>query len=160
MPMLSHRDRSRGVPGFSLVEVTLCALIIGLVAAVAVPRYAASQARFRLEAAVRRVQADLDLARQQAQATSRPVTVHLLIATDRLEIVGAAGLDDSAVAYATQLAAGPYHCDLAAVDLGGDASLVFDGFGEADSGGSIRLVHGTLTCHATIDRRGEVTPTW
>ena len=146
--------------GFSLVELTLCALIIGMVAAVALPRYASAQARFRVDAAVGRLQADLDLARQQAQATSRSVTVWFRVDTDQLQILGAAALDQPAAAYTTALAEGPYLCDLQTADAGGDAYLIVEGFGLADSTASLRLVHGNLTCDATVSRRGEVTATW
>jgi type II secretory pathway pseudopilin PulG len=49
------------------MELVIVVLIIGILSAVAVPRFTDSLCRFRVEAAARRIAADVNLARQQAR---------------------------------------------------------------------------------------------
>src|SRR5204863_23675 len=54
---------------FSLIEITLVLMVMGVLAALAVPRYASALARYRADAAARRIVADLDLARTTARSS-------------------------------------------------------------------------------------------
>ncbi|MEO1236932.1 MAG: prepilin-type N-terminal cleavage/methylation domain-containing protein [Planctomycetota bacterium] len=123
--------------GFSLIELVLTALIVGLVAAVAVPRYADAVARYRLDAAEQRVRADFERARQAATATSGSVEIWFHLEFDRAVIPQLPPIDGGAEQYRTDYSADPYRADLVEVDFGGDAQVAFDGFGRPDSGGTL-----------------------
>ena len=65
----------RAACGFSLVELVLVMVIIGVVAAIALPRFAQANARQQLEAAANRVASDLEKARHEARASSNLVAI-------------------------------------------------------------------------------------
>jgi type II secretory pathway pseudopilin PulG len=64
--------RSTHKPGISLLEVVLVLAVMGVLAAIAVPRYASAAMRHELDAEASRLSADLDFARRSAVSTSRP----------------------------------------------------------------------------------------
>lgn len=128
--------------GFSLVELTLVVAILAVVTAMALPRFANSLTRYRLDAAARRIAADLELARQAAQQTSASRTVTFSPPnTYRLQNVKA--LDSQATDYDVDLRLEPYHAQIVSADFNGDAVVVFNGHGVPDSGGTVVIQVGT-----------------
>ena len=65
----------RAGAGFTLVELVLVMVIIGVVGAIAMPRFTQANARHQLEAAANRVASDLERAREEARATSNWVQI-------------------------------------------------------------------------------------
>ena len=128
----------RRTPGFSLIELVLVMTIIAVLSAIAVPRYADALARYRADAAARRVVADLNYARQRARSSSTSVKVKVKPALDCLEIVGEQSMDDPAGGWITDLSASPYLADMVSSDFSGN-KVVFNGYGYPDSGGLIVL---------------------
>ncbi len=69
------RNRVKAGRGFSLLELILVLGILTVLAAIGIPRYGASAARYRADLIARRLVADLRLARGHAQATSASQSV-------------------------------------------------------------------------------------
>jgi hypothetical protein len=127
-------------------------LVLGVLAvlvAMVAPRFAEATARYQADAAARRVAADLTLARSEARlaSSSRTVTFHQL----GYRMPGVANPDRGSVDYVVNLGAAPYRVQALAADLGGDASVTFDAFGSADSGGSVTVRVGRWTRVVTIE---------
>ncbi len=144
--------------GFSLVELTLVTIIIGIVAAMAVPRYADALTRYRADAAAQRIVADLARAQSHAQATSTSATVWLRTAEDEVQILELTALDGGSGTYLTKLNEAPYFADLTNAVTDGDQYLVFDGYGQPDSAGTFILNCGGVQRTITVDATtGEAT---
>lgn len=123
--------------GFSLIELVMVMAIIGISVAIAVPKYYSSIQNYRLKASARRIVNDLEYARSRAKATSSSRTFQVIVVEDAYLIDEETQFDRASDTYRVDLKLAPYHTSIMSIDLGGDAELVFNGFGEPDSNGVI-----------------------
>jgi prepilin-type N-terminal cleavage/methylation domain-containing protein len=147
---LQSRPADRGVrratrSGFSLFELLIAMSVMGIIAAVAVPRYANSVGRYRAESAARRVAADLTLAQAKARAASSVQFVNFNKAAGSYTIAGVADLDHPKSLYTVNLAGEPYHVTIGYADFGGTPQAQFDMFGNAAFGGSVTVNSGSYS---------------
>lgn len=131
--------RLRGRRAFSMMELVTVFAIMGIVAAMAVPRYGDFIAQQRLEAAARRISADLTLAQRQARTTGAQQQVAFSTVTSKYTVGTVKNIDHPGELYVVPLADEPYSAQIVSASLGGDANIVFDGYGAPDSGGSITI---------------------
>jgi len=75
--------------GISLVELVITMLILGILASVAAPRYFDAVARFRVEAAAKRIAADLNLTREAAISKGVAESVNFYDSFDRYVVSSA-----------------------------------------------------------------------
>ncbi|MHC4992323.1 MAG: GspH/FimT family protein, partial [Planctomycetota bacterium] len=101
--------------------------------------------------ASRRIVADLELARETAQATSAPGTVSFDVTNDRYDIPGVPSLNDPDVDVGVDLSREPYHADLVAATFGGNSKVIFDGYGNPDNGGVIVVSCGSSMRTINLD---------
>lgn len=141
---------TRRARGFSLIEMMIVVLIIGIVVASVAPRFAASLELYRVQAAAQRIQADLSLAREYAISTSNPVTVEFSPSTEDYTIPVLDHLDSQNQIYRVDLV-DAYDAELISATLGSDATLEYDHFGQPDSDGTIVLQSGATQQVLTID---------
>lgn len=137
---------------FSLLELVLVLAILGILAAMAVPRYGTAVARYQAEMAAKRVVADLALARARARITSTQRTVAFTPAADQYQLPGVADLKNSAADYLVDLSARPYHANLLSADFGGDGTVIFDGYGAPDSSGQVIVQVGDVQKIIALDQ--------
>lgn len=144
--------------GFSLVELALVTVIVGIVAAMAVPRYADALSRYQIDAAAQRVVADLAHAREHARASSASTRVWMRTFDNHIQILELPDPEGNRSNYTTELGEEPYSATLTAAQFDGDQILIFDGYGRPDSGGLIILRSGGLVRTITVDATtGEAT---
>ena len=144
------------VSGFTLVELMTVLVIIVTFAAIAVPRYGASLARYRVDAAARRIAADLAYARAAARAGSAPRTVTFDAAGDRYALSSVVAAGRRAGPYDVSLQEEPYSAFILSADFGGDASVVFSGYGVPDSGGTVVVTSGAASKTVTLSNASGV----
>ena len=151
MTEVNPRTCRRGRQGFSLLELVIVVAIMSIVAAIAAPRYGQAAARYRIDVAARRITQDLALASRQARNAGSPRTVAFNAAGTQYTISNLVGLDRAAQSYQVDLQAEPYCSRVDRADFGGDGTVVFNGFGQADSGGQVVLKSGSFTRTITLD---------
>ena len=143
---------------FTLLEVALVLIILGILSAIAVPRYGNFVAGQRADAAARRITTDLAFAQRHARVTSQSQTVSFYPTVDVYRFMGMPDPDNSGSDYAVQLAKEPYQASIVSADFGGDADLVFDGYGALDSGGTVVIRVGNYQRTITVDSSGTGIP--
>jgi len=128
-------------------------VIIGMLAAMAIPRFANSLAHRRVEAAARRIAADLALAQRRAKFTSASQKVTFDVVANSYLLVGVQHLDHPDEAYQVSLSEDPYRAAIVNVDFGATdpEEIVFDGYGVPDSGGTIVVDAGGNQKTVTVD---------
>ncbi len=137
--------------GFSLIEVIVVMVTTGILAAIAMPRYADSVARYRVDFAAKRIVADLALAQSRAKVASTSRTVTFTVRKSIYQLIGIVDTKDPKTDYTVYLGDSPYQVTISGVDLGGDTSVIFNGFGLPDSGGKIAIGAGSAQRTITID---------
>ena len=142
---------SRSRPAFSLIELVIVTMILGCLAGIAIPRVANSLSLRRVESAAKRIIRDLELAQQQAKASSASRAVAFDVASDSYELVGMRHLAGSTKPYLVYLSDEPYRATILSADFEGDTEIVFDGYGIPDSGGTIMVAVGGHQRDVTVD---------
>lgn len=150
-------SRARGA-AFTLIELTMVLVLVGVIAAIAMPRYANSLARYRVEQSAKRLQADLILARQLAIRGSRGIRVGFVTGSaSNYFLAGVPDPDRPARGnYTVDLFDEPYAATFDTISVGGDDRLIFDGFGIPDTTATIMLLVGSERRRVVVDATGEV----
>lgn len=136
-----------------MAELVLVIFIIATLAALAVPRFSNTLALQRVEAAKRRIVADLALAQRQARITNASQTVSFTLGTHEYSLIGMSHLDRPSLGYRVLLSEDPYGASLVSANFGGDPDITFDVFGVPDSGGSVVISVGNHVRTVTVDAR-------
>jgi len=146
--------------GFTMIDTVMTVLILGILAAVAVPQFTGALHACRGDAAANRVIADLKLARKHAIATSSNVTVQFQLASSTYKLIGVPDLNGAAPNYEVDLSAYPYGASIESASFGGDSIVIFDFNGIPDSKGSIVVFSGThkKTIHIDDSTAGATLP--
>ena len=156
VPRRASRTSDR--TGASLVELVIVVLIIGIMAAAAVPTFYSSLTFHRVETAARRLKADLERTRQTARLTSSSQSITFQNATSYSMSADVVDPDHPSETYAVDLSERPYELDSMTIDFDGDTSLTFDGYGIPSQGGTVVLSANGYTCTVTLDgTTGRVT---
>jgi len=140
-----------GPAGFTLIELTCVLVILAIFSVIALPMFASALARRRADAAATRVVEDLNRARDYARTSGTSQTVAFDPNSDSYTISPMPDPAHPASPYAVVLSDDPYGADIVSATFGGDATLVYSGYGWPDSGGSVTLSVGSHTRVVTVN---------
>lgn len=149
-----HSASTRG--GFSLVELIIVVLLIGIAAAAAIPQFAGALEHARAEAAAQRIAADLKYAMNDAITRSTTRTVTFTVGGDTYTIPEINAMDSRREAYLVDLTDEGFACQIVSADFGGSSSVSFDWHGEPDSAGSIVVQSGSSSFTVAVANTGHV----
>lgn len=126
--------------GFSLIEVVVTLLIIGIVAAIAAPRLAAASSGSRIEAAEQRIRSVFQTAGELARARGGTITLQVDTDADAIFLFDGLTVDrDSLIGYA-RLGVSPYEIDIQATNITNpDGFIIIDGYGIFAESPKIRI---------------------
>jgi prepilin-type N-terminal cleavage/methylation domain-containing protein len=127
----------KNLRAFNLLELVLVMGIIGVMAAIAAPRFANATTAYRADAAAKRVAADLALAQSNARITGSNQAVVFDTAANQVQLTGYADPDRPSLTYTIRLGDGPYQATLVSADFAGGNTLTFTAFGVPLAGGSV-----------------------
>jgi len=143
---------------FTLVEVIITMLVIGILAAAAAPRCVNSLAQRKAYAAAQRIAADLELARRTARMASASRAVSFVFGDETYAVEGIQDLDRAANGYTVSLKDAPYGVDLVSADFEGSPQVVFNGYGVPGASGTAVVASGNFTNTVRVDKTtGKVT---
>jgi len=137
--------------GFTLLELVIVIMTIGIMIAVVVPRFADALSQHRLDAAAKRIELDLKLARRRARTYSSSQSIQFDTIAHAYILPGVPHMDHPDSDYRIELAGAPYGAWLVSADFGGDTELLFDGYGVPDSGGTIVVRSGRYQKTITVN---------
>lgn len=148
--------------GVTLIELIMVISLIGIIAAVATPRYSDSLKQFQAESAAGRIEADLKMARRQAFIMGKDISVLFDTGTHSYSMPNIASLDKSQQPYQMRLSVSPFYASLNSASFpggtGGDKQVVFNRYGIPDGGGSVVLRCGGTTKTVLLNANsGKVT---
>jgi MSHA pilin protein MshB len=136
---------------YSLVELVLMLAIIGVLAAIAGPRYVNSLTLYHASAAANRIAADLNLARWQAKISSSGQMVVYSVASNSYSLPGMTGPPGQPSPYTVSLASDPYNATLQTAVFASSSTMSYDRFGQPAAGGTVTVQCGGYTKTISID---------
>lgn len=152
-----RRTRSNS-GGFTLIELVIIVVAIGFLAAMVAPRYGNAVNRYRVDAAARRIAADLALTQATARSTSSSRTIAFDLPNNAYRMIGQIDPSRSNTTYSVELNQEPYYVSISSVSFGVAPSISFNGYGMPSNAGSIQIRAANYTRTITLEAdNGTVT---
>ncbi len=136
--------------GFSLVELVLVVAIIGIIAAIALPKFAHADAGRKLMAAKRVLLSDIEMTALRARAKSKVHVIKFYPDENRYIIVEGTVLKRQAVILSRDFDEDPYAMGISRTTLGADQTVVFSVYGDLSPGFMVGLTDGEVEITVSI----------
>lgn len=154
-PNFRTRCSGNSARAFTLVELILVVVAIAILSAIAIPRYANSVARYRVNMAAKRVVADFTLARSAARSSGLGQVVDFTTPANGYTMTGLSAPDGRSGDYIVKLSDEPYRVSIASAAFSTATppaqTVRFTRFGTPESGGVIVLQSGSYQKTILVD---------
>lgn len=149
--------------GYTFIELMVVLLICSILTAAAVPRYTNALFQYRVDAASKRIAADIAFAQRQAlvRSTSQSVVFTPSSGTptpNSYSMPTVLYVDFAAAGAVVRIDQDPYKTTISSATFGGGTTLTFDRYGAPNYGGTVVVQAGPYSKTVTVDAStGKVT---
>lgn len=126
--------------GFSMIELTIVITIVGVIAAIAVPRFADAGSGRRLSAAKRTLIADIQMVKLRARATSKIHVIKFYTNENKYIVVEGTDLNRDAIIHTRDFDDDPFAISMSRTSLVGDNVVVVSAMGDITPAYTVFLV--------------------
>ncbi len=134
--MNKHQPSTRA---FSLLEMTLVIVIVGVIATIAAPKFADSGSGRRLGAAQNVIERDINAIKLRAKATGKVHTIVFYPDDEMYVAFEGTDIKRDAIVFARELDTEPLNVELSRTNIGGDQNILVSAFGELEKSFAVRV---------------------
>ncbi len=146
---------------FSLIEMVLVVFIMGIIVAIAAPRFADAESGRKLSSAKKTLESDIQTIKLRARATGKDHVIVFYPDDEMYVVFEGLDIDRDKIAFARILTDEPIGVELSRTNIGGDQNIVVNAYGELEEDFSVGLLqNGTevvVSFTGTDFTRGTVT---
>ena len=137
-----------------MIEMVLVVFIMGIIVAIAAPKFADAESGRKLSSAKRTLESDIQTIKLRARATGKD---HLIVfyPNDEMYVVfEGLDIDREQIAFARILTDSPIGVELSRTNIGGDENIVVNAYGELEKDFSIGLLQNGTEIVASFSGTG------
>ena len=160
MPSCQPNMKGRRRQGVSFIELTISVMVLGILAAIAMPVYSTSILRYRADVTAQRIAQDINRTQCIARQSNSSRSIAFTMSDHSYTISGVNSMNQASQPYRVSLSDLPYQTAFASLTTTAQpatqltsVSLAFDRFGMPDQGISVLISAGTF------QKRVDVAPT-
>lgn len=142
---------------FSIVELAIVLLVLGILAGIAVPKFGSALKSVRARGAAKWIKSDLRYAQRLARQSSSMQTVTFDTATESYVLAGVVDINQRGQTYSVSLNDSKFNAQLETVDFAGSSTVSFDIFGRPDNAGTIVVKSADKTETILVNAEGQIT---
>ena len=155
--MLSDQTTTR--TAFSMIELVMVVLIMGIIVAIAAPRFVDAGSGRRLASAKKVIERDINSIQLRAKATGKIHTLAFYPANEIYLAVEGTNIRKEAVVLMRELDEEPFSLDLARTNIGGDQNIVISAFGKFEKAFAVSIADGGVELLVSFEADGFTRPT-
>jgi prepilin-type N-terminal cleavage/methylation domain-containing protein len=145
-------------PAFSMIEMVLVVIIIGVIAAIAAPRFAEAGSGRRLSSASKIIERDISSIQLRAKATGKIHTLVFYPASDMYIALEGTDIRKDAIVFMRELDEAPLSLDLARTDIGDNQDIVISAFGGFDKAFTVTVADDGIEREVSFTANGFTRP--